>query len=1132
VETELYDRITGVYNRSLLNTRLQHEVKRAVRSNQPLSLLMLDIDYFKSINDAFGHSRGDQALSEVAARIQAQVRLSDEIFRFGGDEFAILLPQINKPQAIVLAHRIMKHVGESPLTGNPPLMLSISIGIASYPEDGETPQGLLEMAERRLYQSKLQGRAHVISQDVDTSNAQNANGNDHLIERDRALSQLRQFTDALELTTRGTLRVTGPRGIGHTRFLEEVQNIFRLRGYGSLWLSGRAALQSRVYGVITEALQAWDNAPQTITPETVGIYLANFINQNNLYGLVILLDDWQCIDDASLGVINHLHNSDQFKHVALVYAGEDHSSMSWMDIEKDELSIIELHSLSEAGVRVWLRTSLGQELPDDLIHLVTSLTSGLPAYIRRVIHWLVSEEKRNLENQNFVTVLTRLQNEYEDIIDNAAVHPNNLPQTLPLFIDRETEILQIKGLLQEKHLVTLLGLDGMGKTRLALQVAIEVLDHYRDGAFFVALEATSPPELTINAISQALNFKLDHKRDSLEQLLQYLSTRQLLLVLDNFQVALDGANLLKQIMDRAPSVKVLVTSHERLNLLGETIVELGGLPFPELNSTEIELYPAVQLFLQHARLQPNFEPDLISIGRICHLVDGIPLGIELASTWVSTLSCEQIAQSIEQNLSFLTSNKDSESHRGLIAVFDSIWELFSNNEMRVLTGLGIFKGSFSERAATRIAGASHFFLDALVNKLLIYHRGPSRYSLHMSFSQYLLEKLRSDALLASHIEAQHNLFYLGYVRESELALQRSFSPSLLQDIIAEIDNIRTAWNQMVAAGNYRALESTLSAWMVLLRNRGWFREAIDDLVELDSNLPEDPSGISDIELFYIRIKSHLGEFYYYVGDYEAGIRELQNGLERAKANGYHREESDIYRLLGNHYSALGRYSDAKEMYQLGLAIAEKRRDLYLVYELINSLGVEAYKEADYEGAIPIVKRALRIARKLENRSNIAKSVNNLGNLYYETGDLPRARKMLTKALTYLPDVESQTLRGSIFDTMGRILTRVKEYPYAAQTFSQGLNLVKDIEDMLVVLQIFVSVAELLDSMDEKPLALTLVNLTTDHPAASNDIKARASRLREKLIAENTEPVDRNWHADELARVVDDLIKILDQKSQA
>lgn len=1126
----MYDSITGVYSRSLLNTRLQHEVQRAVRSNQPLSLLMLDVDYFKSINDAFGHSRGDQALAEVAARIKAQVRLSDEIFRYGGDEFVILLPQISKQQAILLAQRILDHVSELPLMGDPPLVLSVSIGIASYPEDGDTPQRLFEMADHRHYQSKILGRARVVSQNVDIPNGQVANGVDRLIERDRALSQLKQFTDMLETAPRGILHVTGQKGIGHTRFLQEVRNIFRLRGYASLWLSGRAAMQSRMFGVIIEAFQTWENPPQVISMESVETYLADFIKQKNLNGLVLLLDNWQCLDDASIALINHLYNSNQLKHVALAYASEEHESMSWIEIEKDELFIIGLAPLTETGVRVWLRKTIGQEPPDELIRLIIGLTGGLPAHVSRVIQWMALEEKRNLENQNYVTVLAHLQNEYDHILEDADLPPNNLPENLPLFLDREAEIIQIKKFLKEKRLVTLTGTGGVGKTRLALQVAGELLDQYKDGIFLVLLDSISSPVFTVEAISQAMKFSVDPKREPLEQFLQQLSSKHVLLILDNFETVLDKAGLLEQIIDRAPAVRILITSRETLNLPGEAVLELGGLSFPAPDSIELEQYPAVRLFMQYARFQPDFEPDLLSIGRICRLVDGIPLGIELASTWVSTLSTEQIALSIEQNLSFLSSSGEPGYHRSLMAIFDSVWELFSKNEMRVLTGLGIFRGGFSYQAAAKITGASHFFLDALANKLLIYRRGANRYALHATFSQYLLEKLRADPLLASHIEAQHNLFYLGYLRESEVALQRSASISLMNDILADIENIRTAWNQMVTAGNFRALESTLSAWMVLLRNRGWFREAIDDLLELDAKVPDSDGGVSDVELFGIRITSLLGEFYYHIGDYEAGIRKLQDALERTKLHGYHREESEIYRLLGNNYSAIGRHQDAREMYQLGLAIAEKRRDLYLVYQFMNSLGVGAYKESDFEGAIPIVKRALRIARKLENRSNIAQSLNNLGNLYFVTGDCPRARKMLSKALTYLPDIENQTLKGSILDTMGKILTGCEEYNYASQIFSRGLNLVRDIEATPLTVEMFVSIAELFDHMNEKPLALTLADLAEGHPAVSTDIKARAARLREKLIAENIQPADRKWRADQLSRVSKDVIQILDQRA--
>src|SRR3972149_8473684 len=445
-------------------------------------------------------------------------------------------------------------------------------------------------------------------------------------------------------------------------------------------------------------------------------------------------------------------------------------------------------------------------------------------------------------------------------------------------------------------------------------------------------------------------------------------------------------------------------------------------------------------------------------------------------------------------------------------------------------GLGIFKGGFTRPAASKIAGASHFFLGALANKFLIFHSEPGRYALHMSFSQYLLEKLRADPLLASHIEAQHNLFYLGYLRDSEIDLQKADSVSVLNEVLADIDNIRTAWDQMVAAENYRALEHALSAWMILLRNCGWFREAINYLSELDLNIEGTAGGVSDIELFDIYIKSYLGEFHYHVGDYEAGIRALQGGLDRAKLNRRHNEEAEIYRLMGNNYSALERFAEAKEMYRQGLAIAEKHGDLHLVYQFINSLGVGAFQESDYENGVPIIERALEIARRLDDKSKIAQALNDLGNLYCAKGDYKRARDLLTETFTYLPEIEEQTLKSTILDTMGRVLTACEEYPYASHIFSQGLGLLKEIEATPLAMEMFESVSELLNKIDEKSLALGLSSLVADHPAAPAEIKAKAIRLRDDLTAENILPENLDWGADQLRRVLVDVIRILDQKA--
>jgi tetratricopeptide (TPR) repeat protein len=599
---------------------------------------------------------------------------------------------------------------------------------------------------------------------------------------------------------------------------------------------------------------------------------------------------------------------------------------------------------------------------------------------------------------------------------------NNLPKGLPIFLGRETEILQIKKLLNAKRLVTLFGTGGVGKTCLAIQVADELLEQFSDGVFFVPLDSIVSSEFIVDSIAITLGIKINPRLNLLDQFLTELSSKNLLLILDGFQNVLDKTLLLAQIIDRAPSVKILVTTREPLNFGNEAVVDLHGLPMPERDSPDAETYPSIQLFLQCARIYPDFEPDLEVIGHICRLVDGMPLAIELASAWASALSCEQIAQRIEQSLSHHPPEEvESGEYQSMIAIFDSVWGLFSETEKRILMGLSVFKDGFSHQAAGKIIDASSFFLDGLLNKRLIQHNKPNRYTLHLSFSQYLQEKLLENPVLAMDIEIRHGSFYLGLLRDSEFSLKQSVS-ALPEDILSDVDNIRIAWKRTASAGNLRFVRSALSAWMIILGNRGWFREAIDALNQLSLRLSDFSGDDQEAAFTYVQVKIFLGEFYYQLGDYQSGIRELQNGVQRINGIDYLTDEPEMYRLLGNHYSAIKRYEDSKEMYRHGLVLAEKLGNLPLVYQITNSLGAEAHLKADYQGAIPMVEHALEIARQLEDKSKIVQSLNDLGNLYYEIKEYPRAKELLTEALARLPDdIGKEILKRSILDTMEKIL---------------------------------------------------------------------------------------------------------------
>jgi diguanylate cyclase (GGDEF)-like protein len=252
----LRDALTGAHSRATLQERLREEVERARRYDLPLTLLVADLDHFKSINDAFGHTRGDLVLIGFVERLRGLIRDSDLLFRYGGDEFVLLLLHTDRPQARVLAGRLLDGVRASPFPGNPPLSITLSIGSASFPDDGQSPEDLFECADRRLYEAKRHGRDRVVLEDPLTPVPMTFEAGSRVMERELPLSTLRQFFDQLPARQHGALSISGPFGSGKTWFLAEAVKMARLRGYAAWALEGRAALRTRVYGALAEAKAA------------------------------------------------------------------------------------------------------------------------------------------------------------------------------------------------------------------------------------------------------------------------------------------------------------------------------------------------------------------------------------------------------------------------------------------------------------------------------------------------------------------------------------------------------------------------------------------------------------------------------------------------------------------------------------------------------------------------------------------------------------------------------------------------------------------------------------------------------------------------------------------------------------
>jgi predicted ATPase/DNA-binding SARP family transcriptional activator len=413
-----------------------------------------------------------------------------------------------------------------------------------------------------------------------------------------------------------------------------------------------------------------------------------------------------------------------------------------------------------------------------------------------------------------------------------AVAAPELPRPLTTLVGRERELARLHALLDDPacRLVTLVGPGGIGKTRLAVEVTAARQDRHRDDTVYVSFVGTSParPEeaadLMLANLAAALGVSLAVPRDPLELLCDHLSGRELLLVLDNLEQLRDAAGVLAELLRRAPGVQVLVTSRRRLGLGVEWLVEVPGLPYPSAEAgAEAAGYEAVQLFEERARLlRPSLLADIEEAGRICRLVAGVPLAIELAARWVRSASPAAIADRLAGGLDLLqTSSLDVERrHRSLRSVIDWSWQLLTDDERRVLARLSVFRGGFDLDAAAVVAGATLPLLAGLVDQSLVAVGEDGRYDMHELLRQYAAERLAGDPADEQATRERHAHYYAGLLPDPAEAAAGDEG-----GLDAEVENLRAATDWLIGHADPAWLDAYLVRLWPLYRRRGWFREA-------------------------------------------------------------------------------------------------------------------------------------------------------------------------------------------------------------------------------------------------------------------------------------------------------------------
>ena len=404
---------------------------------------------------------------------------------------------------------------------------------------------------------------------------------------------------------------------------------------------------------------------------------------------------------------------------------------------------------------------------------------------------------------------------------------------------------QVKSLITNPahRLITLIGPGTTGKTRLSIQAASELAELFPNGVFFASLASLQNAEALTPWIAKALDFSFYREEERpRQQLIDYLREKRLLLVLDNFEHLLAGSDLVTEILANAPDVKLVVTTRVRLNVQGEQLYPVSGMRIPDATETvawddpkeQAKPFSAVQLFLDRARrVQPGFVLTMENaspITEICHLVQGMPLGLELAAAWVELLPPDEIAAEIARSLDFLETDQAGvpDRQRSLRAVFESSWVLLSEAEQDAFLSLCVFVGSFSRQAAQQVSGASLRTLLGLANKSWLEQTDGGQFQLHELMRQYGEQRLEAIVPAWRDAKNRHAEYFASFVAEQSLRMQSPEQVAGLKALAEEYEgNIKNAWDWLVSERRWNDLIEFMTLGLFQFGSIRW---QIDELI--------------------------------------------------------------------------------------------------------------------------------------------------------------------------------------------------------------------------------------------------------------------------------------------------------------
>lgn len=642
---------------------------------------------------------------------------------------------------------------------------------------------------------------------------------------------------------------------------------------------------------------------------------------------------------------------------------------------------------------------------------------------------------------------------------------HNLPLQLTSFVGREREVAEVERLLAGTRLLTLTGIGGSGKTRLAIEVATRLEELYADGICWVELASLAEAGLVVQSVAVALGLAEQPGQTHAEAVAGYLRTKRLLLVLDNCEHLVEEcAAVAAGLLQTCSHLKILATSREGLGIAGETIWLVPGLALPQRRGPGIEdpgHSEAVRLFVERAAVaMPTFrltDHNAAAVVQICRRLDGIPLAIELAAVRVRMLAVDQIATRLDDALRLLkgSSRTALARHQTLQAVIDRSYDLLSEPERALLRRLAVFAGGFTLAAAEAICQDERVpaedvldLLSYLIDKSLVMVGGgdealsgyaEARYQLLETVRQYGMYQLH-EAGEAEILQRQHAHFFLAFAEQAEPQLTGPQETIWLSRLETEHDNLRATFAWALDQGQAETAARLGGALWRFWEGRGYLSEG--------RRWVEAALARGDTLVPQVRARALIaaGNLAWDQCDYPAARAFLGESLALRRASGDIKGIAEALSNLGGVAQEQGDYTTASAFLVESLALRRELGDRWGSAVSLNNLGNVAYSEGDYATAYARFSESLVLGRELGQKRFISTSLNNLGNVALSLEDYDTARVCHEESLAISRQVGDKQGMASSLNNLGVVARRQGDVNTAYSLFARALNICQEIGD--------------------------------------------------------------------------------------